>query len=109
VISNISGLSISGHFEDKYPLASYKSPKFDEKQLLGMISLKEQFASNKHNKMSELVKKMFEKQLVSPKSYEFQLKTLDKKYEEENKIVESLKKQAEQMSSMLSEINKDKE
>jgi len=47
--------------------------------------------------------------LVSPKSYEFQLKTLDKKYEEENKIVESLKKQAEQMSSMLSEINKDKE
>lgn len=45
-----------------------------------MISLKEQFASNKHDKMSELVKKMFEKQLVSPKSYEFQLKNLDIKY-----------------------------
>jgi hypothetical protein len=93
-MSNVSGLSISGHFEDKYPMVSCKSPKFDENQLLGMITIKEQFASNKHNKMSELVKKMFEKQLVSPKSYEFQLKTLDKKYEEENKIVESLKKQA---------------
>lgn len=32
--------------------------------------------------MSELVKKMFEKQIVSPKSYEFQIRSLDKKYEE---------------------------
>lgn len=49
--------------------------------------------------MSELVKKMFEKQLVSPKSFEFQMKSLNKKYEEEK---ESFKKQAEQLSSMLS-------
>jgi hypothetical protein len=31
--------------------------------------------------MSELVKKMFEKQLVSPRSFEWQMKSLNKKYE----------------------------
>jgi len=30
--------------------------------------------------MSELVKKMFEKQLVSPRSFEWQMKSLNKKY-----------------------------
>jgi hypothetical protein len=59
--------------------------------------------------MSELVKKMFEKQLVSPRSFEWQMKSLNKKYEEENHMIESFKKQAEQMSSLLSEIKKDKE
>lgn len=58
--------------------------------------------------MSELVKKMFEKQLVSPKSYEFQIKSLNKKYEQENIALQSFKKQAEQLSFMLSEIKKDK-
>ncbi len=31
--------------------------------------MKEQFLSSKRDKMSELVKRMFEKQLVSPRSY----------------------------------------
>jgi hypothetical protein len=52
--------------------------------------------------MSELVKKMFEKQLVSPRSYEFQMKSINRKYEEENIALESIKKQAEQLSTMLS-------
>lgn len=52
--------------------------------------------------MSELVKKMFEKQLVSPKSYEFQMRYLNKKHEDENLVLLSFKKQAEQLSSMLS-------
>ena len=46
-----------------------RSPKFDQNQLFGAITLKEQFLSNKHDKMSELVKTMFEKQLVSPRSF----------------------------------------
>jgi hypothetical protein len=50
--------------------------------------------SNKHDKMNELVKKMYDKQLVSPKSYEFQIKSLKKKYEEENMAIESFRKQA---------------
>jgi hypothetical protein len=58
--------------------------------------------------MSELVKKMFENQMVSPKSYEIQLKTLKKRFEDDNLAIDSLRKQAEQMSSMLSEIKKDK-
>lgn len=45
--------------EDKYPVGIVKSPKFDQTQLMGIISLKEQFISNRHDKMSELVKKMF--------------------------------------------------
>lgn len=73
--------------EDKYPVNILKSPKFDQLQLMGIISLKEQFLSDKHDKMSQLVKKMFEKQLVSPKSFESQLKSLNKRYEAENSVL----------------------
>jgi phage shock protein A len=77
--------------------------------LLGAIELKEQFLSSKRDKMSELVRRMFEKQLVSPRSYEFQMKSLDRRYQQENQQLENMRKQAEQLSSMLSEIKKDKE
>jgi hypothetical protein len=84
-LDNVSGLSISSNnshkWEDKYPqVINPRSPKFDESQMINVIELKEQFLSSKHDKMSELVKKMFEKQLVSPKSFEFQIKSLNKKY-----------------------------
>lgn len=59
--------------------------------------------------MSELVKRMFEKQLVSPRSYEFQMKSLDKRHQQEHQQLEAMRRQAEQLSSMLSEIKKDKE
>lgn len=52
--------------------------------------------------MSELVKRMFEKQLVSPRSYEFQMKSLDRRYQQENQQLEAMRRQAEQLSSMLS-------
>jgi phage shock protein A len=109
-LDSLSGLSNSNKWEDKYPSAiAARSPKFDQSQLLGAIELKEQFLSSKRDKMSELVRKMFEKQLVSPRSYEFQLKSLDRRYQQENQQLESMRKQAEQLSSMLSEIRKDKE
>jgi N-methylhydantoinase A/oxoprolinase/acetone carboxylase beta subunit len=76
---------------------------------MGAIELKEQFLSSKRDKMSELVKRMFEKQLVSPRSYEFQMKSLDRRYQQENQQLETMRRQAEQLSSMLSEIKKDKE
>ena len=78
-------------------------------QLTGFISMKEQFLSSKHRKMSELVNTMFERQLVSPKSYESQIKSIDKKIHEDNMALEFLKKQAEQFSSIISEIKEDKE
>lgn len=37
--------------------------------------------NDKHDKMTELVDKMYERNLVSPKSYEFQLGALKKKQE----------------------------
>jgi len=37
--------------EDVYP-QGIRSPKFDEGQLLGFITMKEQFMSNKRDKMS---------------------------------------------------------
>ena len=105
-IDNASGILSNGssnsYKEDRYPLASSLSPKFDEHQMITAISLKQQYLSSKHDKMSELVKKMFEKQLVSPKSYEFQMRYLNKKHEDENLVLLSFKKQAEQLSSMLS-------
>ena len=84
------------------------SPKFDEVQLFGVITLKEQSQKSKHDKMSQLVKKMFDQQLVSPRSYETRISSLNQKYEEENQALETFKRQAEQMTSMLSEIKKDK-
>lgn len=59
--------------------------------------------------MSELVRRMFEKQLVSPRSYEFQMKSIDRYYQQKNQHLEAMRKQAEELSSMLSEIKKDKE
>lgn len=101
--------SHSNHWQDKYPPMPPRSPKFDQGQLLSAISLKQQFMSSKHDKMSELVKTMFEKRLVSPRSFESQMKFLKEKYDEDNMMLESYRKQAEQLSSLLSEIKKDKE
>ena len=78
-------------------------------QLFGVISLKEQSQKSKHDKMSQLVRKMLDQQLVSPRSYETRIHSLNKKYEEENQVLEGFKRQAEQITSMLSEIKKDKE
>lgn len=82
-INNDSGMSSSSGAlsvrDDRYPQGA-RSPRFDEGQLLGFISMKEQFVSSKRDKMNELVKRMFEKQVVSPRSYEHQLKALNKKF-----------------------------
>lgn len=94
--------------EDVYP-QGIRSPKFDEGQLLGFITMKEQFMSNKRDKMSQLVKRMFEKQLVSPRSYENQLKALNKKFEDQHLALENIRQQAQQMSAMLSQIQKDRQ
>lgn len=37
------------------------------------------------------------------------MKSLDRRYQQENQQLENMRKQAEQLSSMLSEIKKDKE
>lgn len=59
--------------------------------------------------MNELVQKLYENQMVSPKSYQSKMHSLRRKFQAENEVLESFRKQAEQMSSILSQIRKDKE
>jgi hypothetical protein len=52
--------------------------------------------------MNELVQRMYEKELVSPKSYEYYVYQLKKQYEEESEGFDGFKEQA---SEILNEIN----
>lgn len=55
--------------------------------------------------MNELVQRMYEKELVSPKSYEYYVYQLKKQYEEESEGFDGFKEQA---SEILNEINQEK-
>lgn len=59
-----------------------------------------------HNKLSELVSVMYDKKVVSPKTYEVQLNLIKKKKEEENQMLESYKKHAEELAKLLTDIKK---
>lgn len=64
---------------EKYSVPSLKSPRFNELELTNIISVKEKFLHDRHDKMNTLVDKMYEKHLVSPRSYEMHLYLLRKK------------------------------
>ena len=72
-----------------------KSPKVNQQEIVNIISLKEKVDDDKHNKLSELVHVMYDKKLVSPKTYENQLTFLKQKKEQEVEMLENYKKHAE--------------
>ncbi len=54
--------------DDRF-ISTLKSPRFNELELINILSIKEKYIDDRHDKMNELVNKIYEKQLVSPKSY----------------------------------------
>lgn len=56
--------------------------------------------------MNELIQRMYEKELVSPKSYEYYTHQIRRQFEEESEGFDGFKEQA---SEILNQINKEKE
>lgn len=51
--------------------------------------------TDRHEKLGELVNTLYSKHLVSPKTYSLHLNSLQKKYEEENEVLDHHRKHAE--------------
>lgn len=64
---------------DKFP--EMRSPKFSENEVVEVINLKKKMLIDKHEKLGELVNALHREHLVSPRTYNLHMNSLQKKFD----------------------------